>query len=74
MSTIKSAFHSIAEKINNKSLFNIEPINQNKFKQIRYSKRNEFNDKIVKSFLNKKIDLKSKKFDKSLLKDPYFYN
>ncbi len=74
MSAIKSAFHSIAERINNKSLLSLEPINQNNFKKIRYSKRIEFNDQIVKRFFNKKINLNSKKFDNSLLKDPYFYN
>ena len=74
MSTAKAAFHSIVERIDNKSLLNIKPVNQNKEKQIRYSKKIEFNDEIVKKFFNKKINLNSKEFDNSLLKDPYFYN
>ena len=39
-----------------------------------YSKKSEFNDKIVKNFFDKKIDLESKKFDISLLKNPYFFD
>ena len=35
MSTVKSAFHSIAERIKDKSIFNIEPIAQDKSKEIR---------------------------------------
>ena len=39
MSTIKSAFHSIAERISDNSIFNINPIFQDKNKEIRYSKK-----------------------------------
>ena len=74
MSTVKSAFHSIADKIKDNSIFGIEPKTQDESKEIRYSKKNEFNDKIVKKFFNKKIDLESKKFDISLLKNPYFFD
>ena len=68
MSTVKSAFHSIAERIKDNSIFKIEPAIQDESKVIRYSKKSEFNDKIVKNFFDKKIDLESKKFDISLLK------
>ena len=74
MSTVKSAFHSIADRIEDNSIFEIEPIIQDESKKIRYSKKSEFNDKIVKNFFNKKIDLESKKFDISLLKNPYFFD
>ena len=72
MSTIKSAFHSIAERIRDGSIFNIHPIIQDKNKEIRYSKKNDFNENIVKEYLEKEINLNKKKFDNSLLKDPYF--
>ena len=71
MSTVKSAFHSLAERIKNQSIFDIKPIIQNKEKGIRYSKKDEFNEEIVKSFFFKKIDLNSKQFDKILYKEPY---
>ena len=74
MSTVKSAFHSIADRIGDNSIFEIEPIIQDESKKIRYSKKSEFNDKIVKNFFNKKIDLESKKFDISLLNNPYFFD
>ena len=71
MSTVKSAFHSLAERIKNQSIFDIKPIIQNKEKGIRYSKKDELNEEIIKSFFFKKIDLNSKQFDKTLYKEPY---
>ena len=72
MSTVKSAFHSIAEKIKDKSIFEINPTIQNKDNEIRYSKKIEFNEKVIKNYFKKKINLNSKKFDNSLLKEPFF--
>ncbi len=74
MSTIKSAFHSIAERIKNGYIFKIEPLIQDKIKEVRYSKKSEFNEEIVKEYFEKKIDLNSKKIDNSLLKEPFFLN
>jgi len=74
MSTVKSAFHSIAERIKDKSIFEIEPIVQDKSKEVKYSKKIEFNEKVVKNYFTKNIDLNSKQFDKSLLKEPFFFN
>ena len=74
MSTIKSAFHSIAERIKDNSIFKINPVIQDKIKEIRYSKKNEFNEEIVKEYFKKKINLNNKKFDNSLLKEPFFLN
>ena len=74
MSTVKAAFHSIAERIKDKSIFEIEPIAQNKSKEVRYSKKIEFNEQVVKNYFTKNIDLNSKQFDKSLLKEPFFLN
>ena len=72
MSTIKSAFHSIAEKIKDGSIFTIKPVFQNKKEEVRYSKKSEFNEEIVKKYFEKKIDLNKKEFDCSLLKEPFF--
>ena len=74
MSTVKSAFHSIAERIENKSIFEIKPDIQNHANEIRYSSKIEFNDEVLKKYFNKEINLNSKKFDNSLLKEPYFLN
>ena len=52
----------------------IKPVIQNKENEIRYSKKIEFNEGIVKKYFNKEINLDSKKFDNSLLKEPYFFN
>ena len=72
MSAVKSAFHSLSERIKDNTIFEIETLIQNSNDLIRYSKKNEFNDKIVKSYLNKNINLNFNDFDKSLLKDPFF--
>ena len=72
MSTVKSAFHSITEKIKDNSILEINPIAQDKSKEIRYSRKNEFNEDIVSEYFKKEIDLKNKKFNNTLLKEPFF--
>ena len=74
MSTVKSAFHSIAERIKDSSIFKINPIAQDKSREIRYSREKEFDEEIVKEYFKKEINLNNKKFDKSLLKEPFFLN
>lgn len=74
MSAVKSAFHSLVERITDKSIFQIEPIVQDKSKEIRYSKKIDFNDEVLRQYFLKNIDLNIKKFDVSLLKDPFFLN
>ena len=74
MSTVKSAFHSIAERIKDGSIFTIKPLVQDKVKEVRCSKKSEFSEEIIKEYFEKKIDLNSKKFDNSLLKEPFFLN
>ena len=74
MSSVKSAFHSIAERIKNGSIFEIKPVAQDKSKEVRYSRKIEFNEEIVKKYFKKKINLNNFKFDISLLKEPFFFN
>ena len=72
MSTVKSAFHSLKERIKDKSLFEIEPLAQDKSKEIRYTKKVDFTEQAVNEYFNEKINLDQKDFDLSLLKNPYF--
>ncbi len=72
MSTVKSAFHSISERIINKTILSINPIVQDNSKEIRYSKKKDFNEKTINEFLKKEINLNAKDFDRTMLKDPYF--
>ncbi len=74
MSTVKSAFHSLVERIKSKSIFQIKPLVQDKSKEIRYSKKTDFNEEVLNQYCLKNLDLNSKKFDVSLLKDPFFLN
>ena len=72
MSAVKAAFHSIADRIKDRSIFKIVPIFQDNNKEIRYSQKVQFNDKIIKEYFKKEINLNSKKFDNLLLKEPFF--
>ena len=72
MSAVKSAFESITQKIENKTIFEHNPEIQDKSKEIKYSKKNEFNDEVIKKFFLNKIDLNSKMFKLDLYKNPYF--
>ena len=74
MSSIKSAFHSITERIKDNSIFKIEPLYQKKNKEIRYSKKIEFSEEVVKKYFEKEINLNNREFNISLLKDPFFFN
>jgi methionyl-tRNA formyltransferase len=73
MSTVKSAFHSIYDKLKNNSLLEMKSYNQNKDNEIRYSKKIDFDDKVLDEYNKKLINLNSKNFDESLLINPYFY-
>ena len=73
MSCVKAAFYSLSERIKNETIFKIKPQIQIKKKQIRYSKRIDFNEITVENFFSKKINLNHKPFDFSLLKDPFFW-
>jgi hypothetical protein len=74
MSTVKAAFYSVVEKIKDNSIFEINPAIQDKNKEIRYSRKSEFTEEIVKKYFEKKIALNSKQIDVSLLKEPFFLN
>jgi folate-dependent phosphoribosylglycinamide formyltransferase PurN len=74
MSTVRSAFVSLVDRIKNQSILKYKPIFQNKNYEIRYSKKIDFNDQVIENFFNKKINLQSKRKDLTLLKDPFVLN
>ena len=57
----KAAFVSIVKKIKNKSIFKIKSFRQYKKLEIRETKKNQFNEKIVKRFFLSSVDTKNKK-------------
>ena len=69
MSTVKSAILSLTKKLKDKSLLKIKPINQNIKLQKRYSIQKQFNDNVVKKYMQKKY--KKKDFDFKIFKDYY---
>ena len=66
MSSVKSAHNCLRYLIYSKKLFKLKLKKQNKIYQIRYSKKNEFNDKILKKFfkISKAKDKKRKNSNK----------
>ena len=74
MSCVKSAFDSLVERIKNNSIYKNEPIVQDKSKEVRYSKKRDFNEMIIKKFFKKKINLDKKKLKINLYKNPYILN
>ncbi len=71
MSVVKSAFNSLAERIEDKSIFDIAPIFQDKKKEIRYSKKKEFTEEIINEYSKKKVELTKFQFDKKNYINPY---
>jgi hypothetical protein len=71
MSTVKSAFLSLVQRIKDKTIFKIKTQKQDRSKEIKYTKSSDFDETVVEKFLKTKVDINSKKFDLSLLKDPY---
>ena len=57
MSTVKSAFKSLEARILNNSLKKIKPEKQIRNKEIRYSIRKQFNEKIINNFFKKKMKI-----------------
>jgi len=72
MYAVKSAFHSIIDKIQNNELFNIVPKEQIKTNLIRFSRKSDLNEITLQNFFNKTIDINKKKFDKKILINPFF--
>ena len=71
MSTVKSAFESLVQRIGDESIFRLSSIQQDTNKRLRYSKSADFNNKIVQEFLKMKIDLNLTNRNQNLFKDPY---
>ena len=61
MSSVKAAFHSIVERIKDKSIFKHEPLLQNKSLEVRYSKKVSLMMILSSVFLKKKNRFTNKK-------------
>tara|TARA_Y100001958_G_scaffold99810_1_gene69126 strand:- start:260 stop:658 length:399 start_codon:yes stop_codon:yes gene_type:complete len=71
MSCVKSAFDSMVQRIKDNTILNIKPEEQNKKKEVRYSKKNEFTEKVIEEFSKKKIELNKFKFDERFYINPF---
>ena len=78
MKSVYAAHISLAKKIDDGSIFDMEPINQDPQSQIRYSKNSDFTDSIVNEYLSRDLtnlvtkELISKKMTKDLFIKPVF--
>ena len=71
MSCVKSAFDSIVERVRDNSIYKNSLIKQDQNKEIRYSKKIDFNESTIKEFLEKDIDLAKTHTDLSLYTNPF---
>ena len=71
MAAVKSAYHSLYEKIKNKQIFDIKGTVQDKKLEIKYTTKKEFNDRILKKYYFMDINIK-KNLDYSNLINPFF--
>mgnify|MGYP001416090196 CR=1 FL=1 len=72
MSTVKSAFVSLSERIFNHSEKNYETLIQKNSKLIRKTRTSDFNETVLKEYLDKSIDLNLKDFEDNLLWKPFY--
>lgn len=52
MLAVKSAFCSIAEKIGNGEILRLEPVPQDRSKELRYSRESDFTDEVARRYLD----------------------
>lgn len=72
MLSLKSAFLSLVERINDGLIFKIKPKKQKKSLLVRYTRKVDLNSKAIEEYNKKKIDIKKIKFNEDLLKEPYY--
>ena len=72
MKAVKAAHIGLCKKLKDKSIFQISEEYQDKSLEIRYSKNDEFNDKIAYEFLERNEDFLRNDFSYPLLKDAFF--
>lgn len=76
MKAVKVAQDSLVDRIESEEIFSYIPVKQNKDKEIRYTKNVDFNDDVVKNYLNnlfteEQVFNKLINRDESLLVNPY---
>lgn len=72
MRSVWVAQESLTKTIKNETIFSFKNVQQNKKKEVRYTKNKEFTDEIVKEFLNREIHLENKDFNYPDLLNPQF--
>ncbi len=70
MNTVKSAIHSLRDRIIDNSIFDIVPQKQNRLEEIRYTKKKEFTDRVINEFLGN-LQIPEKKILLNDYKEPY---
>ena len=73
MSAVKSAFKSVSYCLQNNLLFKFKPQVQNRLLEIRYSKKNQFDDAVINNYIKKNIKLKKFLFNDDLLINPFYF-
>ncbi len=78
MRAVKAAQSSLVQKIEDRSILDMAPIEQNKDLEVRYTRNRDFNDEIAKEFLNRKLsmidlrDMRRQKINNDLFYNPVY--
>ena len=72
MRSVLVAQQGLVETVKNQKIFSLEHVKQERSKEVRYTKNNEFTDKVAEEFLNRKINLENRVFAYPDLLNPRF--
>ena len=72
MRAVEVAHKALVSSIANNTLFEIEPVSQNKSLEIRYTRNTDFTDAVAKEFLERSVQIEASSLDYPELRDPFF--
>ncbi len=73
MRSVYSAHNGLCQAIDNKSLFDMNRVKQDKNKEIRYTRNSDFTDEVADEFLNRDYVIKDTIKEYPKLLKPFFY-
>ena len=72
MRSVKIAHDALCSRLSDSTLFSMVAEAQDRTKEVRYSRRGEFNDEVAHEFLLRKSNIQTDVFQYPMLKEPFF--
>ena len=72
MRSVKIAHDALCSRLSDSTLFSMVAEAQDRTKEVRYSRRGEFNDEVAREFLLRKSNIQTDVFQYPMLKAPFF--